>query len=110
MEHHKKQVKRIQYELAELDTKKGRLFDAYLDGKISITQSMYDKKLQEISDKEQQLCIELEEHLQGDTDYKTTVALVFSLARRARQLFDGSEVIEKQQLLRLLLQNCTLHI
>ena len=57
--------------------------------------------------KEQQglLQIDLEEHTNGNYEFLTTVGLVFSLAKRARELFDGSETEEKRQILNYLLQN-----
>jgi site-specific DNA recombinase len=51
------------------------------------------------------LQIELEEHTKADYDFLTTVSIVFSLARRAREIFDSSEIDEKRQLLNYLLQN-----
>lgn len=51
------------------------------------------------------LQIKLEEHTKADYDFLTTVSVVFSLARRAREIFDSSEIEEKRQLLNYLLQN-----
>ena len=53
------------------------------------------------------LNIELEEHSRGDFEYQTTVASVFSVARRSRQIFEGSETKEKRAFLGYLLQNPT---
>ena len=49
--------------------------------------------------------IELEEHNKADYDYQTTVATVFSVARRAKEIFNGSEPAEKRAFLNFLLQN-----
>ncbi len=51
--------------------------------------------------------IELEEHDEGNHNYQTTVATVFSLARRAQEIFESSEPSEKRQFLNYLLQNPT---
>lgn len=53
----------------------------------------------------QTLGIELEEHSRGDYNYQTTVATVLSLARRAREIFDGSETHEKRAFLNFLILN-----
>lgn len=74
---------------------------------MRITKDVYDKKHQEIGDKLQLLNIEMEEHTKGDHDYQTTVATVFSLARRAKEIFESSEPAEKRAFLNYLLQNPT---
>ncbi|MDA1060376.1 MAG: hypothetical protein O3B47_01125 [bacterium] len=73
-----------------------------------ITKDIYDKKHQEYHDKLQLLNIELEEHTKADYDYQTTVATVLSLARRAKEIFESSEVQEKTTFLNYLFQNSTL--
>jgi hypothetical protein len=70
-----------------------------------ITKDTYDKKHQEYADRIQLLNIELEEHTKADYDYQTTVASILSVARRAKDIFESSEVIEKRQFLNYLLQN-----
>ena len=72
-----------------------------------ITKDVYDKKHQDIHDRIQLLNIELEEHTKADYDYQTTVARVISVARRAKEIFDGSEIPEKRAFLNYLLQNPT---
>ncbi len=49
----------------------------------------------------------MEEHTKGDHDYQTTVATVFSLARRAKEIFESSDPEEKRAFLNYLLQNPT---
>jgi hypothetical protein len=54
--------------------------------------------------------IELSEHTKADYDYQTTVAVVISVARRARVIFENSsEPSEKRAFLNYLLQNPTLN-
>lgn len=78
-------------------------------GMLVITKDIYDKRHQEYADKLQLLNIELEEHTKADYDYQTTVATVLSVARRAKQIFDGSEPAEKRMFLNYLLQNPTVN-
>ncbi len=109
--YHKAQVKRITVDIDRLRIKKDNLIDMFIDpnnsNHKSITKDEYDKKLQNISDLQQIRGIELEEHMKADTDYKTTIGTVFSVAQRAEQIFLSSEVEEKRQLLNFLLQNPT---
>ncbi|MDP3710519.1 MAG: hypothetical protein Q8R29_02215 [bacterium] len=53
--------------------------------------------------------IELEEHTEADYDYQTTVASVLSVARRAKTIFESSELHEKRAFLNYLLQNPTVN-
>ncbi len=101
--YHQAQVSRIRAEQDQWLKRRDVLLNCLLD--TSITKSEYDKKLQEIMDKSQTLGIELEEHSKGNHDYQTTVATVFSLARRAREIFDGSETHERRAFLNFLIQN-----
>ena len=100
---HHAQVSRIRTEQDRLTRQKDRLINLFIDE--SITKADYDKKMQELMDGIQTLGIELEEHSKGDYDYQTTVAKVLSVARRAREIFDGSETHEKRAFLNFLLLN-----
>lgn len=72
-----------------------------------ITKDDYDKKLQELKDKQHKLDLEAEEHTKADHDYKIVISQVFSLSRRVGALFKSSEVSEKRAILNFLLQNPT---
>ncbi len=75
----------------------------------SITKDVYDKKHQEYQDKIQTLEIEMSEHRKADFDYQTTIAVVISVARRAKPIFESSsDVAGKRAFLNGLLQNPTL--
>lgn len=104
---HKLQVNRIRNEYEKIDKKNSLLLETFLDQ--SITKDIYDKKHQEYSDKLQLLNIELSEHTKANYDYQTTVASVLNVARRAKEIFDSSEISEKRQFLNYLLQNPTVN-
>lgn len=104
---HLAQVNRIRNDYEQIKSKDDRLLEAYLDQ--SITKDIYDKKHQEFHDKLQLLNIELSEHTKADYDYQTTVASVLNLARRAKEIFESSEVPEKRQFINYLIQNPTLN-
>lgn len=102
---YKAQVNRIRNEHDQLKEKDNRLLEMYLDGNQSITKDIYDKKHQEYADKIQLLEVELSENRKADYDYQTTVAVVLSVARRAKTIFESSEPHEKRAFLNYLLQN-----
>jgi site-specific DNA recombinase len=103
VEYHKKELVRIR---AEYDRAQTRI-DSYMDllADKSITKDDYDKKLQELKDRQYKLNIETEEHTKADHDYKITVSRVFSISRRMGAIFASSEVHEKRAILNYLLQN-----
>ena len=71
-----------------------------------ITKEVYDKKYQELQDQIQTLEIEMSEHQKADSDYQTTIATVFSVAKRAKAIFENSsDIAGKRQFLSYLLQN-----
>ena len=102
---HKAQVTRIRNEYEKLKQKDDRLLEVYLDREI--TKDVYDTKHEDYNSKLNLLNLELEEHTKGDYDYQTTVASVFSIARRSMQIFESSEVDEKRQFINYLIQNPT---
>lgn len=97
--------------------------DKYINGVISetisfyfqrnarrITKDIYDKKHQELQDNMQLLEIEMSEHSKADYEYQNTVAVVISVARRAKTIFDNSsEPARKRQFLNYILQNPTVN-
>ena len=102
---HRAQMNRISTEMERLEQKDDNLLEALLDK--SITKDIYDKKHQQNGDKKQLLNIEMEEHTKANHDYQTTVATVYSLAQRAKDIFESSETDEKRAFLNYLLQNPT---
>lgn len=75
-----------------------------------ITKDIYDKKHQELQDQMQLLEIEMSEHSKADYEYQNTVAVVISVARRAKTIFNtSSEPTRKRQFLNYILQNPTVN-
>lgn len=102
---HKAQIVRIVAEQNRVKQMDDGLLEVLLDR--SITKDIYDKKHQEFQDRLQTLSMEYEEHSQTEFNHKTAVDNVFSVARRARKIFEGSEISEKRDFLNYLLQNPT---
>ena len=71
----------------------------------SITKDDYDKKLQELKDKQYRLNIELEDYTKADHEYHIHVGTVLNLSRKIGEIFESSEPNEKRAILNFLLQN-----
>ncbi|GAF68462.1 unnamed protein product [marine sediment metagenome] len=70
---------------------------------------MYDKKLKEYKEKQENLLLQMEDHNKADENFYITAATVLGLSSRALEIFRSSEVNEKRALLKFLLQNCVLN-
>ena len=73
-----------------------------------ITAEMYDKYLHEYKGKQAELTEQMQDHSDADEQFYVTANMTLNLAKRARAIFNSSEVDEKRQFLTFLLQNCTL--
>lgn len=105
---HKTQIARIRGDMDVIDTKQDKLLEAFLDETIS--KEIYDKKAKEYNDQYEVLEIELKEHSRGNYDYQTTVAMVISVARRSKSIFENSsDTAGKRAFLSTLLQNPTVN-
>lgn len=105
VEFHAQQIARIQTEYNRYQGKISRLTDLLLDQ--SITKDDYDKKLQELKDKQYQLGIELDEYTKADHEYHIHVSTIINLSRKMKEIFESSEILEKRAILNYLLQNPT---
>ncbi len=87
---------------------RARISSGSLSNDCRITQDIYDTKLKSYKEKQYEISLRLEEYTRADENYHIAAATVFSLANRALEIFESSEVNEKRQLLNFLLQNCRL--
>jgi len=69
---------------------------------------MFNQKLKEYKERQQEINDKLQTLDVADEDYYITVNTVLSLAQRALEIFESSEVSEKRQLLNFLLRNLEL--
>ena len=74
-----------------------------MDGRI--TTDEYDKTVKDYKAEQQRLLMEYEEHSQADENFYIIANKLIELSSRAWELFESSELEEKQQLLNFLLQN-----
>lgn len=103
---HTKAVNQLQAEYASTQQKLNRLLDLLIDN--SITRDEYDAKLKEYKEKQYDIGIRLEEYTKADENFHLVASMIFSVANRALEIFESSEVPEKRQFLNYLLQNCKL--
>ena len=101
-----KAISQLRTEYDKLQTNLDRLVDLLVEG--SITQDTYDKKVNEYKEKQYDINIRMGEYTRADENFLIASSMVFSLASRALEIFESSEVNEKRQLLNFLLQNCRL--
>lgn len=94
-----KQIKRLENRIE-------KAYDDKLDG--SITQDEYDNYRKKCRAEQQDYKDKLSRLEQADEEYYITVSLLLELASRSYELFLGSEADEKQEILRLTLQNLSL--
>src|SRR5260370_27902925 len=73
-----------------------------------ITQGDYDKKARELKERQAEIALRIEQHQQGDAEYRTTLESLISLASRAAELFERSKTEQKRQLLAFAFSNLAL--
>ena len=105
--YHKEQLADLNKKYDEIQIKKDRILDLLIDGRI--TQPEYDKKLELFNDTQQSINFDREDHTQADYKYHITAKQTLELARRAGELFERANDVEKNELLKLVLSNATLN-
>ena len=73
-----------------------------------ITQTEYDKKARDLKDRQITTAARLEQHQQGDGDYRTTLEGLISLASRAADLFEPSKTEQKREPIAFVFSNLQL--
>jgi len=101
--YHKKKVSEINRKYDELQNRISRSYDLLADG--SITTDIYDTKLKEYKEQQYDLGIQKNELTQADENYHIVAKTVLNIAQKAEEIFESSEVAEKNQFMKFLLQN-----
>jgi len=70
---------------------------------------LYDKKYKEYRQSQNELQDKMSKLQKADEEYYITCGYLLKLASKAGELFESSEPAEKREILKLLLQNCTLN-
>lgn len=69
---------------------------------------MPNKKLRKLKEKQAEIREEMRRYDEGDEKFYIIANTVLNLAKKAYEIFESSEILEKRQLLNFLLQNCKL--
>lgn len=97
---------RLSKDQEQIQQRISRLYDDHYDGNIAA--DFFNRKLKEYKERELEITRELQRYAVKDTNAHVTANTVLSLASRARELFESSEVEEKRQLLNFVFQNLEL--
>lgn len=104
----KTQITFLNKEYQRLQNRADNLFDLRLDSDGSITTEMFNKKLKEIKEKQAEILEKIQRYSNADEKFYLTANMMLNLAKRAKEVFIGSEVDHKRQILNFLLQNLIL--
>ena len=107
--YHDQAIKALDSEYMKVQKMLDNLLEMKLQDADSITPDEYAKKQKELKERQHELNIQKESHTKADEDYHITASMLLDLAKRAKSIFKSSEVAEKQQILKYLLQNSTLN-
>ena len=105
-EFHRTLLDGYQKEYKKYETRLEKMYEDKLDG--SITESYYNKKRDEFRAKQKEASERIARLGSADEEYYLTSEYILQLANRAYDLFMGSEMEERRQLLKLILQNLKL--
>lgn len=100
---HKQHLARLKLEAEQLDKNMSVMYQDRLDGRLS--PDTYDKMVKEKSDKLENINSQINNLAKANKSYYLTANQVLSLAQRAAEIFESSEVDEKRQLLNFLFSN-----
>ena len=98
-------IKELKDEYSKYDERIRKMYVDKLDGRI--TDEMYDSLLREYKEKQAEILAQMQDHSDADEQFYLTANITLNIAKRAKEIFESSEVEEKNQFLRYLLQNCT---
>ncbi|MGB3988467.1 MAG: zinc ribbon domain-containing protein [Minisyncoccales bacterium] len=101
--YHTRKIKEIDQKYSKIQNRISRSFDLLADG--SITKDIYDAKLKEYKEQQYDLGIQKDELTQADENYHIVAKTVLNIAQKAEEIFESSEVAEKNQFMKFLLQN-----
>ena len=103
---HHDRIRDLQKESEELTQRLDRLTDLLLDR--SITRDIYDRKHQQIAERQQEINYLLQDSHEADSQFKIALSGLISLASKAPDLFDRSNNAEKRLLIGFVFSNLTL--
>ncbi len=103
---HHDTVRRLQAEYNGCQTKMNQILDLLIDSKI--TQERYDEKVAEYSSRQEAINSELEDLTIDNKNHHITARTILLLAQNAVELFESSDIEEKQAIVKLISYNSLL--
>jgi site-specific DNA recombinase len=103
---HKDAIEGLRRDYDQLRGRLATLLDLRLDK--SITQDEYDKKARELKERQNEIALRIEQHQNGEGNFRTTLESLVSLASRAADIFERSNIEQKRQLIALVFSNLLL--
>ncbi len=103
---HQDSLKALRSEQDKLQRRVSQIYDDKLDGLID--EKVYLEKVREYKARQVEIVEEMKRHEVADQNFHVTANMVLTLAARAKELFESSEVDEKRQLLNFVFQNLKL--
>ncbi len=97
---------RLRKELDSIQNRLSKLIDMPLDG--AIDSEIYHLKLEEYKKRQREITSEMVAHVNANETCLITTKTVLCLAKRAKELFTSSKMVEKQELLNLVFSNLKL--
>jgi hypothetical protein len=73
-----------------------------------ITQDDYDRKARELKERQTEIALRIEQHQQGEGDYRTTLESLIFVASRAAEIFERSKTEQRRELIAFVFSNLRL--
>jgi hypothetical protein len=73
-----------------------------------ITQDEYDKKAHQLKGRQTEIALHIEQHQEGEGDYRTALEALISVASRAADIFECSKTEQKRELIAFVFSNLRL--
>ena len=105
-EYHHAAIKALHDESKTIDRMLDNLTDRLLDE--SITRNIYTQKLTQLSNRRQEINLQLEQHHSGNEQFKIALGSLVTLASHAYEIFESSTNEEKRELIGYVFSNLQL--
>jgi hypothetical protein len=92
-------------EFKDIERQKSKLLDLLLAEKQSITQDIYDKKMQELQQRQYEISNKIEGQVEDDKVFQITLKSLLALCSNSYDIFESSQVDQKRKLMSFLLAN-----
>ena len=105
-QYYTQRIEKVRSENESIRKKKELLYHDRLDGRITVNQ--YDKYLEELAEREEELNAEFSQLTSNDTSFMVTASYLLEIAKEAPRLFRSSKPALQRKLLKFVLSNLTI--